>query len=220
MCLETLNTVKDFSVVQHLRLHLPIQGTQVQSPVQEDVTGRGTTEPVATAAEPVNSRAGGHSERNSRATAGESLPPTAARESPIAATKTRDSQKQINTYLKKKINTTESEKTLAPSSLLNSSEAPRHQMWAVALPVVGQRMLENTTQKYRGFCTSEHGQAGGAGHTSCSSSLPPADHGEDWWFPRLCRKTHARVQPPRDPGEPEGKTASADDLERDKERIL
>ena len=30
----------------------------------------------------------------------------------------------------------------------------------------------------------------------------------------------AGVQPPQDPGEPEGKTASADDLERDKERIL
>ena len=30
----------------------------------------------------------------------------------------------------------------------------------------------------------------------------------------------AGVQPPQDPGEPEGKTASAIDLERDKERIL
>ena len=30
----------------------------------------------------------------------------------------------------------------------------------------------------------------------------------------------AGVQPPQGPGEPEGKTASADDLERDKERIL
>ena len=30
----------------------------------------------------------------------------------------------------------------------------------------------------------------------------------------------AGVQPPQDPGEPEGKTASVDDLERDKERIL
>ena len=30
----------------------------------------------------------------------------------------------------------------------------------------------------------------------------------------------AGVQPPQDPGEPEGKTSSADDLERDKERIL
>ena len=192
-----------------------MQGTRVQSLVQEDVTGRGTTEPVTTAAEPVNSRAGEHRERNSGATAGEPLPPTAARESPRAATKTWDSRKQINTYFKKIINMTESEKTLAPSSLLNSSEAPSHQMWAMALPVVGQRMLENTTQKYRGFCTSEHGQAGGAGRVSSSSFLPPADHGEDWWFPRLCRKTHAGVQPPQDPGEPEGKTASADDSERE-----
>ena len=30
----------------------------------------------------------------------------------------------------------------------------------------------------------------------------------------------SRVQPPQDPGEPEAKTASAIDLERDKERIL
>ena len=30
----------------------------------------------------------------------------------------------------------------------------------------------------------------------------------------------AGVQPPQDPGEPEGKMASADDLERDKERML
>ena len=30
----------------------------------------------------------------------------------------------------------------------------------------------------------------------------------------------AGVQPPQDPGEPEGKTASADDLERHKERML
>ena len=30
----------------------------------------------------------------------------------------------------------------------------------------------------------------------------------------------AGVQPPQDPGEPEGKMASAIDLERDKERIL
>ena len=30
----------------------------------------------------------------------------------------------------------------------------------------------------------------------------------------------ARVQPPQDPGEPEGKMAWAIDLERDKERIL
>lgn len=57
-------------MVQHLRLHLPMQGTRVQSLVQEDVTGRGTTEPVTTAAEPVNSRAGEHRERNSGATAG------------------------------------------------------------------------------------------------------------------------------------------------------
>ena len=33
-------------------------------------------------------------------------------------------------------------------------------------------------------------------------------------------KETAGVQPLQDPGEPEGKTASADDLERDKERIL
>ena len=32
--------------------------------------------------------------------------------------------------------------------------------------------------------------------------------------------TGAGVQPPQDPGEPEGKTASVIDLERDKERIL
>ena len=32
--------------------------------------------------------------------------------------------------------------------------------------------------------------------------------------------TLAGVQPPQDPGEPEGKTVLADDLERDKERIL
>ena len=30
----------------------------------------------------------------------------------------------------------------------------------------------------------------------------------------------AGVQPPKDPGKPEGKMALADDLERDKERIL
>jgi len=88
-------------VVQHLRLHLPIQGTRVQSLVREDATGRGTTKPVATATEPVNYRAGEHSERNSCATTGESVPPTAARESPRAASKTQDSRKQINTYLKK-----------------------------------------------------------------------------------------------------------------------
>ena len=43
-------------------------------------------------------------------------------------------------------------------------------------------------------------------------------------FLGLCFAPHvlstAGVQPPQDPGEPEGKTASADDLERDKERIL
>ena len=32
--------------------------------------------------------------------------------------------------------------------------------------------------------------------------------------------SHAKVQPPQDPGEAEGETASADDLERDKERML
>ena len=37
---------------------------------------------------------------------------------------------------------------------------------------------------------------------------------------RILEWVAAGVQPPRDPGEPEGKTASADDLERDKERIL
>ena len=88
-------------MVQHLRLHLPMQGTLVQSLVQEDATGHGTTKPVATATEPINSRAGEHSKRNSCATTGESLPPTAARESPRAASKTQDSRKQINTYLKK-----------------------------------------------------------------------------------------------------------------------
>ena len=30
----------------------------------------------------------------------------------------------------------------------------------------------------------------------------------------------ARVQPPQDPGKPEGETAPAIDLERDKERML
>ena len=39
-------------------------------------------------------------------------------------------------------------------------------------------------------------------------------------FTKLSRLKSAGVQPPQDPGEPEGKTASADDLERDKERIL
>ena len=32
--------------------------------------------------------------------------------------------------------------------------------------------------------------------------------------------SHAKVQPPQDPGEPEGKMALADDLERHKERML
>ena len=35
-----------------------------------------------------------------------------------------------------------------------------------------------------------------------------------------CLWGFAGVQPPQDPGEPEGKVASADDLERNKERIL
>ena len=37
---------------------------------------------------------------------------------------------------------------------------------------------------------------------------------------RILEWVAARVQPPQDPGEPEGKMASVDDLERDKERIL
>ena len=37
---------------------------------------------------------------------------------------------------------------------------------------------------------------------------------------RILEWVAAGVQPPQDPGKPEGKTASADDLERDKERIL
>ena len=33
-------------VVQWLRIHLPMQGTQVQSPVQEDPTGHEATKPI------------------------------------------------------------------------------------------------------------------------------------------------------------------------------
>ena len=36
----------DFLVVQWLRIHLAVQGTQVRSLVQEDSTGLGATKPV------------------------------------------------------------------------------------------------------------------------------------------------------------------------------
>ena len=34
------------------------------------------------------------------------------------------------------------------------------------------------------------------------------------------KSLYARVQPPQDPGKPEGEMASVNDLERDKERML
>ena len=34
-------------VAQWIKIHLPMQGTQVQSPVQEDSTGQGATKPHA-----------------------------------------------------------------------------------------------------------------------------------------------------------------------------
>ena len=39
-------------VVQWLRIHLPMQGTQVQSLAQEDPTCHGATKPCATTTEP------------------------------------------------------------------------------------------------------------------------------------------------------------------------
>ena len=45
--------MQDFPGAQWLQILLPMQGSQVQSLVQEDPTCRGATKPVAPTAEPV-----------------------------------------------------------------------------------------------------------------------------------------------------------------------
>ena len=88
-------------VVQWLRIHLPIQQTQVQSLFREDSTCRGPTKPVdhnpgALALEPVfcNKR-NPHNEKLQHHNEEWSLLPT-TRKSLWAAVKIKHSQKQIN----------------------------------------------------------------------------------------------------------------------------
>ena len=47
MAIVKKSTNRDFPVVQWLRIQLPVQGTRVQSLVQEDPTCRGATGPAS-----------------------------------------------------------------------------------------------------------------------------------------------------------------------------
>ena len=84
-------------MVQWLRIHLPIQGTQVRSLFQEDSTCHGVTKPVHhsywayTALEPVLCNKKGHSNEKPVSTTGEQFPLTAIRGSPRIATRTQGS---------------------------------------------------------------------------------------------------------------------------------
>ena len=64
-------------VVQRIRIHLPMQGTQVQSLIQEDLTGSGATEPVCHNYLACNSRAQEPQPLNPCAVTTEALAPRA-----------------------------------------------------------------------------------------------------------------------------------------------
>ena len=121
----TLNLIwQTFLVVQKLRIHLPIQGTQIQSLLQEDPTCHNAAKPVyhsycASAPEPVSCNYWGpcapraHTLQQEKPPQWEacalqlksSAPPTpATKERWCKAVKTQHSPKQINFFIKKKDN--------------------------------------------------------------------------------------------------------------------
>ena len=80
--------LKTSLVVQWLGIHLPMQGTGVQSLVQEDPTCRGATKVLR------HSKKSDHNEESRHCNY--IVAPTATRERPRAATRTRCNHKQRN----------------------------------------------------------------------------------------------------------------------------
>ena len=86
---------EDFPGGPAVKLRLPVQGTHIQSLVQEDPHAVGQLSPCTTSTQPVLCNKRGHTVRSPHAAAREETPLPTTRETLYAATETQSGQKQI-----------------------------------------------------------------------------------------------------------------------------